>query len=311
MCEEQQGQQEQNDKQRDVKHQCDRLLDGPLKHARAAALAAALVPLASVAASPATAQTTCSGGAYVGDFVWYDANANGIQDPSEPGIADAVVTLVPAFSSEPSDVQYTNTGPDGLYLFIDLCAGTYKVMVQRPNDMQASPHGAGSDAEADSNGIDDGVGNSVAEVTIPDLPGVFGYTDASIDFGFWQTAVVQPGTGTPGYWKNHPEAWPVQSINVGGVTYSKDQALAILWANGSDRTLTMFSSLVPAMLNVLLGNDDSCVASTIANANSWMSTYGPAGQKVHPSSLAWKVGEPLHRHLDNYNNGMLCAPHRQ
>ena len=34
------------------------------------------------------------------------------------------------------------------------------------------------------------------------------------------------------------------------------------------------------------------------------------GTGVHASSFAWKIGEPLHRQMDNYNNGMLCAPHR-
>jgi hypothetical protein len=41
-----------------------------------------------------------------------------------------------------------------------------------------------------------------------------------------------------------------------------------------------------------------------------MATYGPVGTKVAASSSAWKVGEPHHRALDNYNNGRLCAPHR-
>jgi hypothetical protein len=36
----------------------------------------------------------------------------------------------------------------------------------------------------------------------------------------------------------------------------------------------------------------------------------PVGSNVAASSLAWKLGEPLHRLMDNYNNGMLCAPHR-
>jgi len=31
-----------------------------------------------------------------------------------------------------------------------------------------------------------------------------------------------------GYWKTHPDDWPLQSIQMGGVTYSKKQAIAIL-----------------------------------------------------------------------------------
>ncbi len=123
------------------------------------------------------------------------------------------------------------------------------------------------------------------------------------------TPVVQPGTGTPGYWKTHPEAWPAQTITIGGVLYTKAAAIAWLDQVGKDKTTTMFSSLVSAKLNVLAGNDSSCVSSTIADADGWMQTYGPVGKGVHAASLGWKLGEPMHRLMD-YNNGMLCAPHR-
>ena len=79
---------------------------------------------------------------------------------------------------------------------------------------------------------------------------------------------------------------------------------------GKDKTATMFSSLVPAMLNRLIGNDGSCVSGTIDDANAWMATYGPVGSNVAASSYAWTVGEPMHRQMDYYNNGLLCAPHR-
>ena len=51
----------------------------------------------------------------------------------------------------------------------------------------------------------------------------------------------------------------------------------------------------------------------MAAAQTWMATFGPVGNtsSVAASSYAWKVGEPLHRQMDNYNNGMLCAPHRE
>ena len=45
-------------RQAELKDNTKQLLDGPLKHVRAAALAAALVPLASLVATPASAQTT-------------------------------------------------------------------------------------------------------------------------------------------------------------------------------------------------------------------------------------------------------------
>ena len=148
--------------------------------------------------------------------------------------------------------------------------------------------------------------NSVAVTTL----GSGGVYKSNVDFGFFVPSVQQPGTGTPGYWKTHPEAWPVAQITIGGATYTRDQAIAWLDNVNKDRTTTMFSSLVSATLNTIIGNDKSCVASTIASANAWMQTYGPVGAGVHASSVAWKLGEPMHRLMDNYNNGMLCAPHR-
>lgn len=119
------------------------------------------------------------------------------------------------------------------------------------------------------------------------------------------------GTGTPGYWKNHPEAWPVEVITVGGIEYSK--ALAIEIMDGpvqGDKTVTLFKALVAAMLNVKDCNDGNCVKQTIMMADTWMATYGPVGSGVKASSIAWVQGEPLYETLDNYNNGMLCAPSR-
>jgi len=121
-----------------------------------------------------------------------------------------------------------------------------------------------------------------------------------------------PGTGTPGYWMNHPEAWPVDSIVIGGVAYTKDQAIALMFApTAGDVTYTMFQALVAAELNVMIGNASSCIASTISAAQDWM-TIHPVGSGVaaRGSTSPWRVGEPLYIMLDNYNNGLLCAPHR-
>ncbi|GAB4540865.1 MAG: hypothetical protein Kow0063_31170 [Anaerolineae bacterium] len=124
--------------------------------------------------------------------------------------------------------------------------------------------------------------------------------------------MMAPGTGTPGYWKNHPEAWPVEGIIIGGMTYTRDEAIGYMKKPvKKDKTFTMFPALVSARLNVMVGNDDSCIADTIAAADEWMANYGPVGSGVKANSEAWKVGEPLYKMLDMYNNGeLLCAWHR-
>jgi hypothetical protein len=288
--------------QTELRAQTEQLLDGPLKHARAAALAAALLPLASVAVSPASAAVNCSAG--VSGVVWHDTNNDGIQDAGEPGVQGAVLTIsiTPVVSELVAQNWVVDMATDNFGSFyVELPDGVYHIALQIPPGTQPSPANQGDNDAVDSDGVPDEYGHSVATV---------GVSGCRADFGVWIPSVAQPGTGTPGYWKNHPEAWPVDQITVGGVTYTKTQAIAFLNNVGKDKTITMFSSLVPAMLNVLVGNEDSCVSSTIAAADSWMTTYGPAGKGVHAASQAWKVGEPLHRQMDNYNNGMLCAPHR-
>jgi len=278
------------------------LLHGPLKHVRAAALAAALLPLASVAVSPASAQSPGCGSGGLCGFVWNDTNGNGIQDVGELPLEGVKVALTVG-----DDILLYETGPDGFYYFAVQVEGTYPIAVEIPLGMQPSPANAGPDG-LDSDGTSDSLGSSVTTTTL------VGFSNSDTDFGFVAKAVRNPGTGTPGYWKNHPEAWPVQSITIGGVSYTKAQAIAWLGKVGKDKTTTMFSSLVSARLNVMIGNDSSCVASTITAADLWMTKpligYGPVGSNVAASSYAWSVGEPLHQQMDAYNNGLLCAPHR-
>ncbi len=124
------------------------------------------------------------------------------------------------------------------------------------------------------------------------------------------SVLAPPGTGTPGFWKNHPLAWPVDSITVCGTPYSKKMAINILSLPvKGDKTITMFKALVAAKLNVLAGNDDSCIADVIAAADNWMCAH-PVGSGVSARSHAWKQGEPLYTILDAYNNGELCAKDR-
>jgi hypothetical protein len=235
--------------------------------------------------------------ASIGNFVWNDLNNNGIQDAGEAPIAGVPVSL----SGTSSGSATTNAA--GQYAFGNLCSGTYTVCAGIPLGFQPSPADQGANDAVDSDGS--AVLNSSC-VTITVTSG----NNDTIDFGFWKMPVSSPGTGTPGYWKNHPEAWPVDEITIGGVTYSKEQALAVMGLSDGDKTVTMFRSLVSAKLNVLIGNNSSCIASTITAADAWMASNGPVGSGVKARTAAWKAGEPLYQELDAYNNGDRCAPAR-
>ena len=126
-----------------------------------------------------------------------------------------------------------------------------------------------------------------------------------------ETCEPDPGTGTIGYWKNHPEAWPVDEIIIGGITYTRDEAIEIMKSKKvkGDKTHDMFAQLVAAKLNVEIGNSSGCINGIIASADDWMSIYN-VGTGVSADSEAWKMAEDWHEMLDDYNNGRLCAPHR-
>jgi hypothetical protein len=122
-----------------------------------------------------------------------------------------------------------------------------------------------------------------------------------------------PGVGTPGYWMNHPEAWPVDGLTIGGIDYTKDQVIAIMKAPGKgDKTYDMFSALVAAVLNKLVYNPHDCIYNELGAAEYWLRAH-PLGSNVRGNSQLWQGGhgEIVFLTLDAYNNGWLCAPPRE
>jgi hypothetical protein len=73
-------------------------------------------------------------------------------------------------------------------------------------------------------------------------------------------------TWTPGYWKNHEEAWPVEALTVGCVDYTKAELLDIFdWSTKDGNvSIKLFHHLVAAKLNVLTGADDYIMGSIMA-----------------------------------------------
>lgn len=159
---------------------------------------------------------------------------------------------------------------------------------------------------------------------------IFSETQSLIQFDFeiCPEEFVPEGTGGHGYWKNHSEEWPINEITIGGITYTKDEAVSLMWLPvKGDKTLKMFRALVSAKLNIMSGNEDACIVETIFAADDWMGTYGPVGNGVKgkrqawkkgkckawkkSKCKAWKKGKQIYSDLNDYNSGLLCAPHRE
>ncbi|HET9132035.1 MAG TPA: SdrD B-like domain-containing protein, partial [Terriglobia bacterium] len=123
--------------------------------------------------TPATlvCQNLCTGS--MGDFVWNDVNQNGIQDSGELGIPNITVQL---WNGDMTTLlQATTTDANGVYHFLGLCGGTYKVVVPSQPGLTSyvpsAPLQGGPATDSNPNPF---------IVTLPNNA-----TDNTIDFGFY------------------------------------------------------------------------------------------------------------------------------
>ena len=125
--------------------------------------------------------------ASVGNFVWFDANKDGIQDADEVGVAGVTVTLTdgagnPVIDLDGNPVKPVTTDANGKYEFTNLMPNVdrivanageenYKVIFTAPAGYSATTSYAAADDEKDSNGAD-------SSVTLAQ-----GQNDETVDFG--------------------------------------------------------------------------------------------------------------------------------
>jgi hypothetical protein len=107
-----------------------------------------------------------------------------------------------------------------------------------------------------------------------------------------------------GYWKNHASAWPVSSLTLGTVTYTKAQLLSILSQPVKGNGLVSLAhQLIAARLNLASGAQPTpAVLQAITDANSLIGglVIPPIGSGfLLPSST-----DALNTALDNYNEGL-------
>ena len=125
--------------------------------------------------------------ASVGNFVWFDANKDGIQDADEFGVAGVTVTLTdgagnPVIDLDGNPVKPVTTDANGKYEFTNLMPNVdrivanageenYKVTFTVPAGYSATKSYAAADGEKDSNGTE-------SSVTLTE-----GQNDETVDFG--------------------------------------------------------------------------------------------------------------------------------
>ncbi|MFO1429993.1 MAG: SdrD B-like domain-containing protein [Candidatus Competibacteraceae bacterium] len=80
----------------------------------------------------------------LGNFYWHDLNANGIQEPNEPGLDGVSVSLLNGSCQPLSPPITTTTAGGGLYKFSNLQAGTYCEQFGKPTNFCQFPFPSGS-----------------------------------------------------------------------------------------------------------------------------------------------------------------------
>ena len=82
----------------------------------------------------------------MGDLVWEDSNANGVQDAGEAGLANVTVELLRGATV----IATTTTDASGHYSFSDLVPGTYSIAFGPPSGYRFSNASQGNSSAADS-----------------------------------------------------------------------------------------------------------------------------------------------------------------
>uniref|UniRef100_UPI00101C7673 SdrD B-like domain-containing protein n=1 Tax=Candidatus Chloroploca sp. Khr17 TaxID=2496869 RepID=UPI00101C7673 len=120
--------------------------------------------------------------ASIGDLVWLDRNANGIQDTGEPGVAGVTLTLTGTDGLNAPITAITTTNASGVYSFTNLTPGVYTVTATLPNGYRFTVTGRGTSATDSDANPTTGV---MSDTTL-----VSGEYDATWDAGVYRPATL-------------------------------------------------------------------------------------------------------------------------
>ena len=87
--------------------------------------------------------------ASIGDFIWFDEDKNGLQDPTESGLHDVAVGLT---DSAGGLMEITQSDENGFYEFADLRPGSYTIRVTIPGEEFTNTISLAGDSSLDSEG---------------------------------------------------------------------------------------------------------------------------------------------------------------
>ncbi|MEZ4884190.1 MAG: SdrD B-like domain-containing protein [Chitinophagales bacterium] len=178
----------------------------------------------------------------LGDYVWLDENANGIQDEGEPGLQDIIVNIYDANTGEL--VNSTLTDENGFYWFGGLANGSYYIVIDKiSGTLQVTEQNEGGDETNDSD-IDNTLTSDVVT-----LEGGIDYPD--LDAGLFELAGLG---GTVWLDLNGDGVMDLNEVGIEGVPVTLLDADGNIFATTTtdpDGNYT-FSGLVPGEYTVMV-----------------------------------------------------------
>ncbi len=237
------------------------------------------------AARYSTAASTQS----LGDFVWLDANRNGLQDGGEAGIDGMLVTLTGGgadgiINGVGDTTAITSTDVDGYYQFDNLAAGVqYQVTFGKPAGTAFTMRDAGADDAIDSDAGADGKSQIVTLSPGQHNPsvdaGVFvlnpgidlekttsGSSNANPTAADYDNEDTPDGAGVPVLTAGSAVTWTYKLTNTGNVDFAKAD-LALVDDNGTPTNAADDMSIANGKIAYVSGDDGDNVLEA---GESWL-----------------------------------------
>ncbi|MFB1031094.1 MAG: SdrD B-like domain-containing protein, partial [Thauera sp.] len=237
------------------------------------------------AARYSTAASTQS----LGDFVWLDANRNGLQDGGEAGIGGMLVTLTGGgadgiINGVGDTTAITSTDVDGYYQFDNLAAGVqYQVTFGKPAGTAFTMRDAGADDAIDSDAGADGKSQIVTLSPGQHNPsvdaGVYvlnpgidlekttsGPSNANPTAADYDNEDTPDGAGVPVLTAGSAVTWTYKLTNTGNVDFAKAD-LALVDDNGTPTNAADDMSIANGKIAYVSGDDGDNVLEA---GESWL-----------------------------------------
>ena len=216
----------------------------------------------------------------IGDFVWFDADSNGIQDSGEHGIGGVDVQLL---NCNGDILDSMKTDSAGFFLFVNLNQDDYKLHFIEPFRYRFSPPDQGGNDTMDSDvdpetGLTQCVTLGFAEQADIWDAGMYQLQSENCTrvVSFWKNHAGfghQPDLVTPllPLWLGDPDS--AKSIHVTTAQIAYDILRMHTYGDPSNSISKLYAQLLAAKLNIANGANGDAIFNVLDSVDTFLSTH--------------------------------------